>query len=254
MKLMKTFLAIGLALAISACGGGGGEPLPPITPIPPAAPAPPGDPITTGDFSAPLAASGGCGGSPFVCNVEPGAQWGLLQASDITHFTAKGIQLDFATDPNAGMALISTKAVLDPARVMGVRETVRIDSLNCGSVAYTGPVIYAGGVDDGDPTGRYRALYISCFPGDPRVQLWMYSPTWAGPVPGGPFLVAMGSTHTLGIDWYSGDRVVYTLDELPVWTEDQNFGHDPLTMPRPGYPSMWYGSAKGSVLKFEARN
>lgn len=246
---MKQFFAVLAILFLAACASDG--PTVPVTPIPPAAP-PPGNLVLNASWPAPFNASEACYGSPFECHVPPGTEWGLLQQKDLDHFFPEENTLGFSTDPDGGMALINT-LLLDRTQPVSVEETIQVNSLNCSqSVSYAGVVPYGGGRDDGDPTGRYRAEYISCFPGDQRVQVWVYSPTWAGPIPGGPFLVTLGQPHKLRIDWYPGEKVVYWLDDRIIWVEGSSFGHDPLDIPHNLYPAMWFGSTTGTVLSFRA--
>lgn len=262
---MKRLSGLLLLFAVAACGGGGGPaaapyvappvivqaapdaPTVPAAPIPPAASPP--QPVVTADWTVPLSAAAGCGGSPFACTLPPGTTWGLLQPGDVSQFTIQAGALGFS-DPTTGMALINAQT-LDRTRVLYLREFVRVDQINCDQgVGYVGGVHYGGGADDGDPRGRYRALYISCFAGDTKVRLWLYSPTYAGPIWDYDF--RDGQVHQLGIDWYPGDHVNYWLDGAVVFTEGKSFGHDPLDIPANPHPSMWFGSVVGAVLSFEA--
>lgn len=242
---MKRFaLLLGLGLTAAGCSGGGSLPLP--SPPPPGPVVHPGTELALPPFS-PLDASAICSGSPFGCS--GGSAWGLLQASDLAKFTPGPI-LGFNTGPNAGMALVAV-ATLARSAPLSLEETVRLDSLACPStVSYQGPVAYGGGVDDGDPSGRYRAEYISCFPGDQTVRVWLYSPTYAAPLPGSP-VVSLG-LHTLRLDWYPGDHVDYWLDGQLLFTENEAFAHDPLDAPHDLHPALWFGGASGAVISFRA--
>jgi hypothetical protein len=257
--LPLNYLGIALSLFLAACSSG---PSPFSIPMPPpiVAPAPvprPGSLIMTADWTAPLGAAEQCTGSPFTCTLPPGARWGLLPASDgavdpqpNAYFPSIGNGwLGFKTPEGRGFALISP-TTLDRTKPMSIRAQVRVDSADCNSgVAYAGPVVYGGGVDDGDPTGRYRAEYISCFAGDTKVRLWLYSPTYAGPI--WDFNFADGQVHGLRIDWYPGDHVDYFLDDQIVFTEGQSFGHDPLDVPHDPHPALWFGASAGAVGQFD---
>lgn len=252
--MKRLVAALLVALTVAACGGGGGTPAPSFgPPPPPAASVPePGPLALDADLSSPLGPVAICGGSPFACQGPPGAVWGMLQASDAAKFSTSADGLGFATGSGVGMAIGSTSTVSRSAP-LSVRAVVRVDSLDdCHTLAYLGPVAYGGGVDDGDPTGRYRAEYLSCLPGDPTVRVWLYSPTYAGVMPGSP-AVALG-VHTLREDWYPGDHVDYFLDDesRPLFTEDASFGHDPLGAPHDLHPFVWIGSAAGAVLSLRA--
>jgi hypothetical protein len=159
--------------------------------------------------------------------------------------------LAYHTDSFSGMALVGAQT-LDRTQPISLRAVIKVDTLDCNAgVAYVGPVIYGGGVDDGDPTGNYRAEYISCFGGDEGPKLWLYESIWAGPMPGGPFAIEVGSTHELEIDWYPGDRVDYRLDRQIVFTETANFGHAPLTLQHDPHPALWFGSSTGAIGQFD---
>lgn len=245
---MRLLWALGFFL-LAACGGGPAS-SPTTTYTPPPAPiARPGAPVLTADWTPPLAATALCGGSPFACAGPADAKWGLLQPSDLAHFSPAPGALGYATAPFAGMALVST-TTLDRTKPMSLRLTVRADSLDCDSgVAYVGGVLYGGGVDDGDPTGRYRAEYISCFAGDKKARLWLYSPTYAGPI--WDFDFRDGQEHELGLDWYPGDHVDNLLDGVVVFTEGKGFGHDPLDVPHDPHPALWFGSSTGAIGRFD---
>lgn len=218
------------------------------------------------DWTPPLGIALRCGGpglaSPFKCDLPPGAKWGVSPQEGnggidcvkplpnvCFHIDPLGLGFHAAENGQPGMALVSA-LTLDRTKPMSVRMVVRVDSLNCDSgVAYVGPVLYGGGVDDGDPTGRYRALYISCFAGDLKVRLCLYSPTYATPI--WDFDFVDGQPHELGLDWYPGDHVDYWLDGAIVFTEGLSFGHDPLDVPTDPHPAIWMGGARGSIGRFD---
>jgi hypothetical protein len=250
--------------ALASCAGGSppapvyGPPLPPAPIVTPR----PGSPVLVADWTSPLGAAMGCGTlghqSPFECVLPPSAKWGVIPGMDdcvspepTRCFQPAGGWLGF-TAPG-GMALVSA-TTLDRARPMSLRGVVRIDRIDCSpGVAYAGIVDYGGGDDDGDPTGNYRALYISCFAGDTKVRLWLYeggAPAWAGPI--WDFDFRDGQAHELGIDWFPGDRVDYLLDGAVVFTEGQSFGHSPLTLNHDPHPALWFGSAAGAIGRFDA--
>lgn len=257
--------AAGLTLCVlAACGS---TPSPPI-PAPPAPLPRPGTLAYTADFTAPMGIALGCGGGgygsgdPFSCDLPASANWGVLnqpQAAcpDPTPnkcFQPAGGVMGFTTLPDAGMALISAQTAPKDAPI-SVEEVVTA-TLNCSpgvSVSYVGPVLYDGeGVGEG-MNGKYYALYLSCWApaGDLQVRASAYSGLHGGPAVG-PTTYAPGSTHALRIDYYPGDKVVYSVDEVPVLTETAGsltpgpiaFAHDP-------HPAMWFGGVVGSVSRFD---
>jgi hypothetical protein len=279
-RFMRTAIAAMAILPLLLLAGCGDSRAPQVNPppvsappslpapsSPPAPPARPGSLAFSTDWSAPVGIALRCGGagllSPFGCDLPIGANWGVLPAPgnggvdcvdpepNICFQTSAPGWLAYHTDSFSGMALVGAQT-LDRTQPISLRAVIKVDTLDCNAgVAYVGPVIYGGGVDDGDPTGNYRAEYISCFGGDEGPKLWLYESIWAGPMPGGPFAIEVGSTHELEIDWYPGDRVDYRLDRQIVFTETANFGHAPLTLQHDPHPALWFGSSTGAIGQFD---
>lgn len=250
---MKKILVALALLALEACSSGGSPPYnppPPITPITPR----PGVTVLDADWSN-LNIGLGCGGSPFGCAalppdknwsaLLPGASGGRdcsLPLPNNCYQPANGL-LGF-TSATDGMALISAVA-LDPTQPMSIEVELRIDTIDCTQVSYAGGVLYGGGADDLDPTGNYKAWYISCFGGDPVVKLWLYTPVWAGAVYVPAFV--LGQTYTLGIDWYPGDHVDYRFNRAIVYTENAANTHGSLAATNPPHPALWTGGVTGEA-------
>ncbi len=209
------------------------------------------------DWTPPLHIELRCGGpgllTPFVCDLPPDAVWGVLPQADgggsgcidpqpnVCFQPENGILRFHSGDP--GMALVSART-FDGSQPISVEAVVNVTN-DCSGISYMGPVIYGGGVDDGDPTGTYAAAYISCTaPGDP-VKVWIYRPTLATPIssPVSP------GPHTLRIDYTPGQGFVILLDGTVI--HDHELGSDPLTFPHDPHAALWFGAADGYVARFD---
>lgn len=251
-------LLILLALLLAGCAG-----TPPAPTQPPiSTPQPrPGVLAFSADWTPPLGIALRCGGpgllSPFGCDLPPDAKWGVLpqdgnggigciDPQPNVCFQASGGILSFHAG-RPGMALISTDT-LDPSRPISVEAVVTVTN-DCSDVSFMGPVIYGGGVDDGDPTGTYVAAYISCTaPADPP-KLWIYRPTYAGPVNSVP--VAPGA-HAVRIDYRPGESMTLLLDGYPqLVVTAGSLSDDAMTFPNPPHAALWFGQVQGYVGRFD---
>jgi len=248
---VRQALAI-LALTLAGCAAGGSNP-----PPQPVQPGPPPVPTFSADWTAPLGIALRCGGpgllTPFGCDLPEGAKWGVLPQEGNGGMDCVDPQPNVCFQPHdgvlgfhagaPGMALVSART-LDGSKPISVKAVVTVEN-DCRDVSYAGPVIYGGGVDDGDPTGTYAAAYISCAgPSDP-VKVWIYRPTLASPI-SGP--VNLGP-HTLRIDYVPSRGFVISLDGAVIL--DHELGSDPLTFPNDPRPAMWFGNATGAVGRFD---
>jgi hypothetical protein len=221
------------------------------------------------DWTAPVAIALKCGGpglqSPFACDLPPDAKWGVLPFDGVggtdcvepqpnTCFQPADGWLGFTSPPATGMALISATR-LDHTKPMSLEAEVRVDTIDCTNIAYAGIVDYDGGHDDGDERGSYWAEYISCFPGDPEVKVWVYTGGGTPYAAALPVPVSLGEIHTLRIDWYPGERVLYWLDGKIILTIDAAWvaAHGgALDLESDPRPAWWAGSVTGSIGRFTA--
>ena len=210
------------------------------------------------DWTAPLHVALRCGGpgllSPFGCDLPADALWGVLPQEGNGGMACVDPQPNVCFQPSGGvlnfhagrpgMALVSART-FDRDHPISVEAVVDVTN-DCSDLSYAGPVIYGGGVDDGDPTGTYASAYISCGgPGDPP-RLWLYRPTLATPVTGP---LAPGP-HAVGIYYRPGYGFDIGLDGAIVQSEAR-LGGDALTFPRDPHAALWFGGAQGSVGRFD---
>lgn len=243
-----------LVLLLLAGCAGSGPGLPPPAPVPGPLPRP-GVLTFAADWTAPLRAASRCGGpglaSPFTCDLPPDAIWGVLLRGDgrapcadpvpnlCYDLTADGLHFKYL---NPGTALISART-FDGGKPISVEAVMTVHN-DCADVSFAGPVIYGGGVDDGDPLGTYAAAYISCTAPSDTPKVWIYRPTMAAPI-SGP--VSPGP-HALRIDYTPGSGFVILLDGAVIL--DHELGSDPLTFPNDPHAALWLGAADGVVHGF----
>jgi hypothetical protein len=251
--------ALLICLFLAACS----TPSPPPASIPPPHIDPrPGVLTWSADWTPPIGAWLRCGGpglqSPFACHLPVDARWGVLpqpgnggfdciDPQPNPCFDARDGVLDFHGD-SPGMALVSA-GTLDPGQPISVEAVVTVEN-DCGrGVSYMGPVIYGGGADDGDPLGTYIAAYISCAaPTDP-VKLWIYRPTYAGPVNSIP--VPPGA-HAVRIDYRPGRYMTILLDGYPqLVVTAGSLSNDAMTFPNPPHWALWFGAVDGTIARFD---
>jgi len=247
-----------LALLLAGCAGGSAPvQLPISTPPTPR----PGNQAFAADWTAPMRAALRCGGpgllSPFACDLPADALWGVLPQAgnggsdcidptpNVCFRLADGLLYFHAGNP--GMALVSART-FDRNSPLSIEAVVTVTN-DCSGVSYMGPVIYGGGVDDGDPLGTYVAAYISCAaPTDPP-KLWIYRPTYAGPVNSAP--VTPGS-HAVRIDYRPGESMTLLLDGYPqLVVTAGSLSDDAMTFPNPPHAALWFGQVQGYVGRFD---
>jgi hypothetical protein len=253
-RAMPRFLIL-LALLLAGCASDA----PISNPPPPVHMAPrPGAQVFAADWTPPLGALGPCdpSSSPFTCDHLPeGSKWGVLAQEgngglgcidpqpNVCFQPVDGI-LNFHSG-SPGMALLSAQT-FDRNQPMSIEAVVSVTN-DCRDVSFMGPVIYGGGVDDGDPTGTYAAAYISCTsPSDPP-KLWLYRPTIATPTHSGP--VSPGP-HTVRIDYRPGYGFDLLLDGVVVQPEE-HLSNDPVTFPHDPHAALWFGLVDGNVGRFD---
>jgi len=243
------------ALLLAGCAAGGSNP--PPQPAQSGPPPVPRTPAFSADWLPPLGIALRCGGpgllTPFECDLPPDAVWGVLPQEGNGGMACVDPQPNVCFQPEngvlrfhagaPGMALVLGRT-FDGTKPITVEAVLDVTN-DCSDVSYAGPVIYGGGVDDGDPTGTYAAAYISCTaPTDPP-KVWIYRPTLASPIssPVSP------GTHTLSIEYTPGHPFIIRLDGAVIL--DKELGSDPLTFPNNPHPALWMGAAQGTVSKFD---
>lgn len=254
-------LVLALALLLAGCAGGGAG-LPPGGAAPPPAPIDrPGVLAFAADWTPPLHAAMRCGGpgllSPFACDLPADAVWGVLPQAGGGGMGCVDPQPNECFQPadgvlnfhsgRPGMALVSART-FDGGKPISVEAVVNVTN-DCSDVSFMGPVIYGGGVDDGDPTGTYIAAYISCTaPSDP-VKLWIYRPTYAGPVNSIP--VPPG-THAVRIDYIPGQSFTILLNRVvQLVITPGSLSNDALLFPHDPHAALWFGGVDGHVGRFD---
>lgn len=257
-----------LALLLTGCSGGGSTGIQgPITLLPTGGPPPvarPGTLAFSADWTAPLHVALRCGGpgllTPFGCILPPDALWGVLPApgnggmdcvdpEPNVCFQPVGGVLGFHVS-DGGMALVSA-GTLDPDRPISLRAVISVTN-NCAGVSgvsYAGPGIYGGGVDDGDPTGTYVAAYVSCAGPADVPKLWLYRPTYAGPV--NSSAVSAGA-HEVRIDYTPGQSFAIVFDGVQQMLVTQgSISNDAMTFPNAPHWALWFGESDGYVREFD---
>jgi hypothetical protein len=145
------------------------------------------------------------------------------------------------------MALVSASSV-PRDKPISVETVVTLNSMDCSRpVAFVGPAIYGGGIDDGDPTGNYRALYLSCGSGS-QIQLYLYSPRLALSISAAIFQV--GVPYALRIDWVPGLSATAYLNGVAVYGDDGS-GPDTLMLNHDPHPALWFGVTTGEIGRFD---
>lgn len=260
---MSKLGAVGIALVLLA--GCAETPSKPPASAPPAT-APynprPGNQAFAATWASPLGAALVCGGpglsNPFGCALPAGAAWGVLPQDgnggkacvdpepNVCFQPSGGILGFHAVAP--GMALISSQSFARD-RTMSIEAVVTV-TLDCRDVAYMGPVLYDGEGAADNPAGNYRAEYVSCPGGGDAPKVWVYGPTYAGPI--NSIRIEPGSTHALRMDWVPGVSITYLVDGVPQLTETPgSLSADPLTFAQDPHPALWFGLAAGSVGRFD---